>query len=431
MLITQLLRAGLWLSICVTLLTAVAPSSGWADALRIESALRRIDRTRIEQDVAALTALDRWVLSADFARATQLVRARFEAAGLDVSLEPFELPGATVNNVVAVLKGSSSRPAIVIGAHYDAIAFPEGDRAPGAEDNASGTAALIELARVLGREQLATEVRFIAFAAEEVGLRGSQHHVAALPAGDPGVQAMFNLDMVGHDPQLTRRLIIDAFGVSRALAGRLARAAERFTTLTTTAGIFSRGRSDHRPFAERGIPALTVAGERWRDYPHYHSAADLPRHVDPGMVAEVARAIAARVMLMTGFKGGDPVAHAGAYVVTAPGEPVTLDAAGSFDPRGRPLRYRWTRIDGPAVETVTSGTTLRFTPGEAGAYRFRLVVSTDDGRSSEPELAAVIVEDPGGCGVSRAALGWPWFAALLALLAATRRGASRSMRGRG
>jgi len=401
---------------------AALPAGVRGSPSRVEAALARVDAIRIKRDLFDLAALDRSLRSADLARAVQLVRARLEQAGFSVRLDPLVVGGVTVNNVVGARPGSLKRPALLIGAHYDSIAFPEGDHAPGAEDNASGTAALLELARVLGPEQLATEVRLVAFAAEEVGLQGSEHLVAALPGGAAELQAMINLDMVGYDPGGQRRVIIDGYARGRGLAGRLAAAAAEHTVLTTTAGIFSRGRSDHRPFAERGIPALTVATERWRDYPHYHTAADLPQHPDPQLIAQVVRAVAARVLLMAGFAGGDPVASAGPFVEAMVGQEVILDGADSFDPRGAgQLTYRWARLDGPEVAVTSEGSRLRFTPGEAGAYRFQLVVSASDGRHSEPELAAAVVDEASGCASSQVTPSWPLMVALLLVLVTLRR----------
>lgn len=411
------------LLVVIAALAASWPAPARPGSSRVTQALDRVDSARIRGDVEALAKLDRSLTAADLKRAAQLVRGRLEQAGLTVKLDPLTAGGVVVSNVVASKAGSLPRPAILLGAHYDAIAFPEGDRAPGAEDNASGTAALLELARILAAEQLATEVRFVAFAAEEVGLRGSRHVAASLKGDTSRPQAVINIDMVGYDPYGRRQIILDGYTVSRGLAGRLAAAAASYSRLTATGGIFSRGHSDHRPFAELGIPSLTVASEQWRDYPHYHTAADLPHNTDPEMIAQVVRAVAARVLLMAGFKDGDPVARGGPFVVALAGEPVVLTASDSFDPRGQRLSYRWERLDGPAVTTTVDGARLRFTPSRAGTYRFELTVSTPDGRRSEPELAAAVVQAEGGCAVGARTPSPPWLPLLLLLaLGLSRRG---------
>lgn len=108
-------------------------------------------------------------------------------------------------NVIADLTGSVT-PDIhfITGGHYDDVVFP-GDAfgvCPGADDNASGTAAALEIARVMktsGFEPDAT-IRFVLFAAEELGLHGSTHYVnEALQSGET-IPMMVNMDMIGHEP---------------------------------------------------------------------------------------------------------------------------------------------------------------------------------------------------------------------------------------
>jgi hypothetical protein len=99
---------------------------------------------------------------------------------------------ATSNNVVARLPGVTEST-IVLGAHYDSVA--EG---PGANDNASGTATVLELARVLPAMDLPFTIQIVLFGAEEIGLVGSRHYVGALgPQERERIAAMLNFDMVG------------------------------------------------------------------------------------------------------------------------------------------------------------------------------------------------------------------------------------------
>ena len=405
----------------------------WADAAmadktRVQLAVKQVRADRIKKDVADLAGLGtRYTLAADFHKATKMVQQKLADAGLKVILQPFQVQGLEVSNVLARIKGSvPGRPAIIICAHYDSLNFhdPLG-AAPGAEDNASGTAALLELARVLAGQKLATDVQIMAFAGEELGLWGSLHAVEQLKkdaGGVAAVQAVINMDMVGYDPKSERHAIVDTYKLGRGLAARVGLAAQTHVPgMKVSAGIFSEGRSDHRAFLEAGMEAVTLASSWWRRYPHYHHAEDHPEHVDPKMVAGVARMVAATVLARAGFSDGPPVAHAGTFAEATEGQAVTLSAASSFDPTGQALAYTWTQTGGPVVTTTASGPTLSLTPSEAGTYRFRLVVKAADGRTSEPDVVAAVVVEAGGCGISGPALGWPALLVLLFLLARRRR----------
>jgi hypothetical protein len=395
-------------------LALLAPAAARAQSPRIQALLAEVREDRIKKDVADLAGLgSRYALHADFQKATAMVQDRLRQAGLKPALEPFTVPVSktetrNVSNVVAVLPGAmAGRPAIILCAHYDSIS-PEavegraGARAPGAEDNASGTAALLELARVLAGQRLATEVRLVAFAAEEQILLGSWE--MALRLRDQGklatVQAVINMDMVGHDPRRQRHLLVDGFQRGRALSARVGAAAMRYTALRVSAGIFSEGRSDHAPFMALGIPSLTLASMQWHDYPDYHTPQDLPAGVDPGMVAEVARTALAAAVLLAGLADGPPVARAGAFVEARPGDVVRLSGRDSFDPRGQTLSYAWRQVGGPRLALQPAGAAVSFTPGGPGSYRLELVASTLDGRRSDPDPVAALVEGEGGCALS-------------------------------
>jgi len=394
--------------LCALLLLGAAPAR--AQPARVAPVLQSVSAQRIKKDVADLAGLgSRFALSPDFHKATKMVQDRMIAAGLTVTLDPLKAGAHEVNNVVGLLKGSvPGRPAILLGAHYDSINTDDtGAAAPGAEDNASGTAALLELARVLAGQKLATDVLFVAFAAEEEGLWGSRHMVDGLKGQGKAatVQVVINMDMVGYTPGGEKRLLIDGFSAGRALAARVGLAAQTFVPgVKAAAGIFSEGRSDHLPFMNVGIEAVTLASQHWHQYPYYHSADDLPRHVDPNMVAEVARVAAAAVLARAGFAGGPPVAHAGKFVEATVGQRVELSGEASFDPVGKSLTYTWIQTGGAVVTTSTSGSRLTFVPDEAGTYRFQLVVSAADGRTSQPDVAAALVFEDAGCSVGRSAL---------------------------
>lgn len=172
-------------------------------------------------------------------------------------------------NVVATRAGTQPC-AIVVGGHYDSV--PAG---PGANDNASGTATVVEVARVMATRPHPCTLHFVAFGAEEIGLRGSQQFVQALPEADRrAMRAMLNLDMVGVGTEWRIAGDEALVGHARAVAEALGVEA-RFAN---SAG----ASSDHESFARVDIPVLFL--HRTPD-PNYHSPRDVAEYVEPAALA--------------------------------------------------------------------------------------------------------------------------------------------------
>jgi hypothetical protein len=183
----------------------------------------------------------------------------------------------TVHNVVGVLPGSDAAradEAVVIGAHYDHVglggrnsAAPErtGEIHNGADDNASGTAAIIEMAReaVRTRTRFPRTLVFVAFAAEEVGLLGSAHYVSQPAVPLDRTITMLNLDMVGRS-----RGSVDVSGIEMApsLETQLREAMERVPGLQVRRQGPGAGRSDDSSFINRGIPGINFFTGFHNDY---------------------------------------------------------------------------------------------------------------------------------------------------------------------
>jgi aminopeptidase YwaD len=204
-------------------------------------------------------------------------------------------------NVMGVLPGRE-RPDeyVVLGAHYDHVGTrppvlldrsePEDTIFNGADDNASGTAALLLAARALASlpldERPSRSILFVAFSAEELGLYGSRAFVATPPVETRQMVAMLNMDMVGRNARDT--LSVGGMSRSADMARVLdeANTVEPFAIEDNIEADFYR--SDQAPFARVGVPVLFFHSGEHADY---HRESDNPDRIDNAKVARVARLI--------------------------------------------------------------------------------------------------------------------------------------------
>ncbi len=219
--------------------------------------------------------------------------------------ERLTLKRRTVRNVVGILDGApgpTRSQAIVLGAHYDHVglggrfsAAPErtGEIHNGADDNASGVASLIEIARsaAADRTRFPRSLVFVAFAGEERGLLGSVHYTIDPPLPLADTVAMINLDMVGR---ANGRVEVGGLSQALALADDV-EAAAKVAGLKVSRGGPGAGRSDDSSFVDRRIPALHFFTGFHDDY---HEPGDDWNLIDgPGTarVATLALELAARI----------------------------------------------------------------------------------------------------------------------------------------
>ena len=188
-------------------------------------------------------------------------------------VEPKRLPA---NNVLGLIRGDgTTEDTIVVGAHRDHLGIvprrgQREDMTPlihnGADDNAAGTAAVMELARAVGGgPRLHRNVLFIAFDGEEMGLLGSRHYVSDPTIDLEHIRAMINFDMIGRLKQ--DKYTVFGTGTADEFPGMVKKYAE-LVDLKYTAPRSMAGGSDHTPFARREIPAMFAFTGLHKDY-HY------------------------------------------------------------------------------------------------------------------------------------------------------------------
>lgn len=226
-------------------------------------------------------------------------------------IQPFEAWGAAdahagrpprpTQNVAGMIPGSDPAlrgQVVVIGAHFDHLGrSTEGALDPqagdairnGADDNASGTAAVMELARRFAANPARRSVLVVNFTGEELGLLGSQHFVEQSPVPVDSMQAMLNFDMVGR--LRDGRLIVYGTGTAEPLAAML-ESANGATALTLSPVPDGYGPSDHSSFYAQGVPVLHFFTDLHDDYHRATDDAPLVNYAGMARVVELAERVA-------------------------------------------------------------------------------------------------------------------------------------------
>jgi hypothetical protein len=229
------------------------------------------------------------------------IAAEFASAGLVVTTPEFFVTGTPTRNVVGTKIGwLYPDEFIVVGGHFDSIGT--GSLAPGAEDNASGTAGVLEIARVLGPLSSERTIHFIAFSGEEQGLYGSGNWVSRLTTAERAkCKGALIMDMIAYTGDLDHDVWLSGGGFLLELRNQLAAAGAQYTSLriSVTTGISG---SDHTPFLNANMPAvLSIAGD-YSSYPGYHNSGDIVANVNKELgiaVTSMNLALAAQLAVGT------------------------------------------------------------------------------------------------------------------------------------
>jgi hypothetical protein len=233
-------------------------------------------------------------------QAEQYIFERFQAMGFtDVAYDPYTFSTTSARNVIATLPGvEMPQHIIIIGGHLDSTSPMASTNAPGANDNASGTAGVLAIADILRHYSFRSTIRFIAFTGEEQGLYGSTHYASAAAARGDLIDGAVIFDMIGWKNALNQ---IDIEGGTSWLPimNVMNDACARYTGLATQIQLFSFG-SDHVPFQNQGFPAFLAIETEYNDYPCYHQTCDTTGWNQPVFTADVVRAGLATVAQLAG-----------------------------------------------------------------------------------------------------------------------------------
>lgn len=254
---------------------------------------------------------------------------QFKAAGANVSVQDVVVGEAHYKNIIAKF-GPEQGPLMVVGAHYDShgdiqfgLGSPSGhslsSHTPGADDNASGVAGLIELARLLGKQPQSRSIELVAYTLEEPPHFRTQHmgsvwHAKAIKASKRDVMLMLSLEMIGYfsDEPGSQSYAIPAmkhlysdrgdfiaivgkfggFGVSRDVKALMSGATD-LPVYSINAPIALQGvdYSDHRSYWGVGIPAMMVTDTAFLRNKNYHKAGDTYDRLDYPRMAKVVQSV--------------------------------------------------------------------------------------------------------------------------------------------
>lgn len=277
-----------------------------------------VDGARLLDDVRTLASADfggRRTGSEGSRKAQAFLQQRFAALGLipfgAAYAAPFSFTHASIKGLLAPGKAyktaypaaanyigyiaGSARPQhfIVVSAHYDHLGIKDGRLYPGADDNASGVAAMLAIAAWFKDHPPRHTIVFAAFDGEELGLQGARAFLAALPFPKAQLALDLNLDMVSHNDR--NEIYVAGTRYTPALAPLVAQAAARNSVnvrlghdrpqlLTGTVEDWT-GASDHGPFHEAGVAFLYFGVE---DHADYHAPSDTFAHINPAFFTSVA-----------------------------------------------------------------------------------------------------------------------------------------------
>jgi hypothetical protein len=260
-----------------------APSTPAAEPDALAAAVSQSELTGSIQGLEALET--RFTMGDGDDRAKDYLVGRFTQLGLTTELDPFPVAGETANNLIVKHPGTVTPEVVYIfSAHYDSTSNAPMTDAPGADDNATGVAAVLEAARVLTPHAFEHSIWFVLTAAEEQGSMGSKHMTTWMPSSGFEFRGVIAPDMIGYWPKGDAdELDILGDTASQFMVDHMAEVATRLGVAHKTyiQHDFCYG-DDHTSFQEAGIPAISpmdcveahnVAGSS-EDTPHYHATSD-------------------------------------------------------------------------------------------------------------------------------------------------------------
>jgi Zn-dependent M28 family amino/carboxypeptidase len=290
----------------------VVPGRSYSGALKALTPEEKVLTDNLRRHVAAVASREHNMINAPAAleSAARYIEFKLSSFGYEVETQSFDSDREPVRNIeIEVEGGARAQEIVVVGAHYDSVLG-----APGANDNGSGVATILELARLIRDAKPARTVRLVAFVNEEppfylTGDMGSQHYARRSRERGEKIVAMLSLETIGcysdqpdsqHYP-FPLSLFYPSTGnfvafvsnfasrplMHEAIASFRRRAAFPSEGVAAPAFVPGVDWSDHRSFWREGYPALMVTDTAPYRYPYYHTAQDTPEKVGYERLARV------------------------------------------------------------------------------------------------------------------------------------------------
>lgn len=284
----------------------------------VVQALAGVDENRIREHLMRLSGETAMTVSGksvkiatrsshhgDLAHALTYILEQYQALGISVRRVAYKVRGKAMENIEATIPGSvNPQKVVVFGCHADSTAgrpWNVENRAPGADDDASGTVGALELARAIKDMKLPFTVRLVHFTGEEQGLWGSYAYSDQVAAAKTDILAMVQVDMIGYCAKPGNRVDIhdgaDKNG-SHALTVKFFRAIKRYGINLTPVDTHNHAvddRSDHAGFLDHGWMAVLISEEFTDDgfNPNYHQLTDQVKNMNLPYMVEVVKALIA------------------------------------------------------------------------------------------------------------------------------------------
>lgn len=262
------------LLLAILVVAPVAADSMWACVEQVDMASYR---HYLDDLLYTHTGHNRGIGGSHHDLARDNIYSEFVSFGLQTSLDPFTYNSRTYQNVVGVLPGTTRADQVyVVGAHYDSV------NNPGADDNASGVAGVLETARIMSQYESEATIIFIAFDREEQGMRGSTAWVNENLGLD--IQGMISLDMIAYNPIGANYNTASIYGRNSSSSWKsgLSAALQTYGGLNTHIG-GDLPYSDHAPFEANGFQGCLLIERMYSSNPHYHritDSVDTPNYID-------------------------------------------------------------------------------------------------------------------------------------------------------
>ena len=272
---------------------------------REQDLVAQVDPVSFERTLQKLAAFtNRHSLSDDFNTSIALLEGQMRNFGYETETQQITIRNRTSGqgvgpsaNLIARRKGTGPNPRgiVIVNAHLDSVnsqnTLDPSLSAPGADDNGSGSAGVLEIARIMATAPSDDDLMFILYGGEEQGLYGSTEFVAALkPADRRRVRAVINLDMIGVLNSPPASVLLEGAPVSQHVIDGLATQAAMHTSLRVRTSLEPFA-SDHMPFLDLGMPAvLAIEGDDTQNV-NIHTPGDTLDQISAEYAAEILRMI--------------------------------------------------------------------------------------------------------------------------------------------